>query len=113
MSAIFHENFKCFIYGCKFTSPELWSTSKYGSPDLNLRSAELSKWTIDARAQCCPNCRYVSNQIDKNGTQHKNYINQTENRKLMQMILMRISPKSLKNSTVALQKTECKMLFFR
>lgn len=74
MSAIFDGNFRCSVCGCEFTAPELWSTSEFGSPDLDLRPAELNRWTMEAWMQCCPNCGYVSRHIDEDGTQHKEYI---------------------------------------
>ena len=43
----------------------LGSTSTFGSPDLDLRPAEMQRSTMEVWLQVCPHCRYIAPAISQ------------------------------------------------
>lgn len=53
----------CAVCGHTFESTVLRSTNTLGSPDLDLRPAEMARSTLGMEITCCPNCHYVASDI--------------------------------------------------
>ncbi len=55
--------FKCAVCGAEEMFYMLTSTNQFGSPDLDLRPAEMARSTMDQWVQECPSCGYVARYI--------------------------------------------------
>ena len=55
--------YRCAVCGATEKFPLMLSTSTFGSPDLDLRPAPLSRSTMPMWVQECPECGYVSESI--------------------------------------------------
>ncbi|MBE6036592.1 MAG: DUF2225 domain-containing protein [Clostridiales bacterium] len=56
---------KCSVCGKESRQRVLASTSIFGSPDLDLRPAELKRSTMHYWVQECPHCGYVAERLDQ------------------------------------------------
>ena len=63
MSTIVSEKYKCAMCGSTNEYNELASTNTFGSPDLDLRPAEMRRSTMPLWVQECPECGYVSKKV--------------------------------------------------
>ena len=63
MSTIVSEKYKCAMCGSTNEYNELASTNTFGSPDLDLRPAEMKRSTMPLWVQECPECGYVSKKV--------------------------------------------------
>jgi len=63
MTTVFPIEVKCFVCGETSTFEDWASTSSFGAPDLDGRSAELARSTIGLWVKRCPNCGYCTDDI--------------------------------------------------
>jgi len=57
----------CAVCGTTSVHPILMSTNSFGSPDLDLRPAEMQRSTVWMWVQRCPQCGYCADSLDKAG----------------------------------------------
>ncbi len=53
----------CAVCGAWNTYVDVLSTNTFGSPDLDLRPAEMARGTMPSWIQACPKCGYVSKRV--------------------------------------------------
>lgn len=63
MTKILSKKYTCAVCGATNDYNILVSTNCFGSPDLDLRPAEMQRSTMFAWLQECPECGYVSAQV--------------------------------------------------
>jgi hypothetical protein len=54
---------RCAVCGAINMYTDVMSTNSFGSPDLDLRPAEMERSTMGSWIQACPKCGYVSKRI--------------------------------------------------
>lgn len=64
MTTFFTATQTCAVCGASVSCAMLGSSSAFGSPDLDLRPAEMQRSTMSVWLQECPRCRYVSEDIE-------------------------------------------------
>lgn len=69
---------RCAVCGSRVTCTILCSTSTFGSPDLDLRPAEMQRSSMHVWLQECTECHYVAEDIEKSSTKAGDVINSTE-----------------------------------
>ena len=72
----------CACCGGEATVYELNSTSSFGSPDLDLRSPQPERGTIDMWVQLCPTCGYCAPNLSEAPANAKEIIQSVEYRDL-------------------------------
>ena len=75
MTTFLKKNLTCSICGNSSTFDVLTSTNCFGSPDLDLRPAEMERSTINMKIQRCPKCGYCSKDISKSKEGAKHIMN--------------------------------------
>ncbi len=56
---------RCAVCGAGSEQATLGSTNRFGAPDLDLRPPEMMRSTMSLWIQQCPDCGYVSDDIEK------------------------------------------------
>ncbi len=64
----------CGLCGHKFKNQVITSTNCFGSPDLDLRPAEMQRSTMPLWVTECPACGYASSEIELDGKAHKEFV---------------------------------------
>jgi len=65
MTTIQKRTFKCTVCGIEERYNIVFSSSTLGSPDLDLRPAEMKRSTMEFWIQECPKCGYVSKTVSE------------------------------------------------
>ena len=65
MTTIQKRTFKCAVCGTEERYNIVFSSSTLGSPDLDLRPAEMKRSTMEFWIQECPKCGYVSKTVSE------------------------------------------------
>ena len=68
----------CAICGKLVPCFVLDSTNSFGSPDLDLRPAEMERSTMDAWLHECPQCRYVNGDLEQSMPNAKTIVESSE-----------------------------------
>ena len=65
MTTIFKKTITCSVCGNKSEHREISSTNTFGSMDLDTRPPEMMRSTMSFWIEECPNCAYVSSDLEK------------------------------------------------
>jgi hypothetical protein len=65
MTTFFSQNVSCANCHNSSQHDVLGSTSAFGSPDLDLRPAEMQRSTMEVWLQVCPRCRYIAPELSQ------------------------------------------------
>jgi hypothetical protein len=64
MTTLFQQEIPCANCGSVHEFMVMGSTTTFGSPDLDLRPAEMARYTMDQWVQHCPVCGYCAARLD-------------------------------------------------
>lgn len=78
MTTLYIKTVKCSVCGYKNNLTVIGSTNSIGSPDLDLRPAEMQRSTMDKWVQECKNCHYVAYDLSSKCKISKLYIKSDE-----------------------------------
>lgn len=75
MSTLMPKICKCAVCNAENTFMEVTSTNTFGgSPDLDLRPAQMMRGTMPYWIQKCPNCGYVSDEVSNRSSVTRDYL---------------------------------------